>query len=521
MEHDGVTALDVRTLLRRSAQFNGDRLAVVASGQRLSFGAMWERAVRCANGLAAEGLAPRDKIAVLEDNGLAAMDFYLAAAAGNFCRVPLYARNRTESHVHMLRNSEARAVVVDESHLPELDGVLSAVPTLEKVIVRDAGYEEWLAAQSADDPDPTIEPDDLFVIRYTGGTTGEPRGVATSHEKWCRGARDWFYLFPPVAPADPVLHVGPISHGSGYTVLPVWVAGGTQVLVAGLTPAQVVDILGRERIAYTFMPPTLLNMLCHVPDVGSRDFSALKTLFVGASPISEDTIASARATFGDHRLWQLYGGTEACPNAGMGPAEWFAEIEGSNPLRAAGRLFPWTELELRDDDGRPVAVGEEGEVWVRSDNSAAQFHRSPEETAERIRDGWVAVGDIGRLDRNGYLYLVDRKNDMIVSGGFNIYPSELENVIADHPDVLEVAVFGVPSDRWGETPMAVCTVVEGATVTESDIQRLVSDRVGSYKKPSHVRFQTDPLPKSAVGKLLRRALREPFWEGRERRVSGS
>lgn len=513
--------MDVRTVLRRSALFNADRLAVVADGQRLTFGQMWERAVRTANGLYEAGLRPGDKVAVLENNGLPAMDFYLGAAAANLCRVPLYTRNRTDSHVQMLRNAGARAVVVEQAHLHELDGVLDEVPTLERIIVRDGGYEDWLAEQSTVDPDPPVEESDLFVIRHTGGTTGRPKAVASSHLKWCRAARDWFYLFPAPEPGDPILHVGPISHASGYVVLPVWAAGGVQVVVSGLTPEQIAELLERERIAYAFMPPTLLKMVCRAEGADQRDFSAMKTLFVGASPISEDTIAAARSVFGDHCLWQLYGGTEACPTIGMGPAEWFADVPGSEPLRAAGRPFPWAEVELRDDDGHPVPVGEEGEVWVRSDTSATEFHNDPEESARRVRDGWVGVGDIARFDTNGYLYLVDRKNDMIVSGGFNIYPGELENVIAGHPDVLEVAVFGIPDERWGETPMAVCTVVEDARVTEADIRALVSERLGSYKKPSRVEFRTEPLPKSVVGKLLRRALREPHWEGRERRVSGS
>lgn len=513
--------MEVRTLLRRSAQFNSARLAVVAGGQRITFGQAWERGLRLANGLAARGIKPQDKVAVLERNGIGAIDFYLGAAAANICRVPLYARNRTESHVQMLTNVGATAVIVEQAHLGELDGVLDAVPSLQQIVVRDENYEAWLALQSPDDPNPDVSPEDLFVIRHTGGTTGAPRAVAFSHEKWWRGARDWFYLFPTPVPGDPILHVGPISHASGYTLLPVWAAGGVQVVVDGLTPDQLADVLETERIAYAFIPPTLVNLLTRVPGIEQRDLSALKVLFVGASPISEDTIQRARAVFGDEQLWQLYGGTEACPTAGMGPAEWFADVPGSAPLRAAGRVFPWAELELRDDGGRPVSAGGEGEVWVRSDTSATEFYNAPEETAQRIKDGWISVGDVGRIDANGYLYLIDRKNDMIVSGGFNIYPGELENVIASHQDVIEAAVFGIPDARWGESPMAVCTVAEGAAVTEDDIRSLVTERLGSYKKPSRVEFQTAPLPRSPVGKLMRRALREPYWQGHERRVAGS
>jgi acyl-CoA synthetase (AMP-forming)/AMP-acid ligase II len=421
----------------------------------------------------------------------------------------------------MLTNTESCAVIVDAAHAHELAGVVDTVPSVKQIIVRDESYEEWLNDQSSVDPNPAISPEDLFVIRHTGGTTGMPKAVAFSHEKWWRGARDWFYLFPPPQPGDSILHVGPISHASGYTLLPIWAAGGSQVLVDGFNAAEMAEILERENIAYAFVPPTLLNRLTRVPGIDNRDFSALKVLFVGASPISQDTIRRAREVFGDHCLWQLYGGTEACLIAGMGPREWFSQLPGSDPLLAAGRVFPWAELELRDDDGNPVPTGGEGEVWVRSDTSATEFYNAPEETAARVDDGWISVGDVGRIDANGYLYLIDRKNDMIVSGGFNIYPGELENVIASHPEVIEVAVFGIPDTTWGETPMAVCTVAPEATVTEADIRALVSKRLGSYKQPSRVELQTEPLPRSPVGKLMRRALREPHWGGHQRRISGT
>ena len=354
-----------------------------------------------------------------------------------------------------------------------------------------------------------------------GERTGRARGVAFTHEMWCRGARDWFYLFPPPVVGDPILQVGPISHASGYTFLPVWAAGGIQVMVNGLNAAQVAGALETERIAYAFLPPALLAQVCRAPGIDDRDFSALKVLFVGASPISEDTIARARAIFGDQRLWQLYGGTEAAPTAGMGPSDWFADLPDSQPLRAAGRIFPWAELELRGDDGAPVETGEVGEVWVRSDASAREFYNAPAESAARIKDGWVAVGDLARLDANGYLYLVDRKNDMIISGGYNIYPGELENVIASLPGVLEVAVFGIPDEKWGETPMAVCVVQEGSEVTAEQVRSVVDTRLGTHQKPGRVEVRTAPLPRSAVGKVLRRELRDPYWAGRDRRISGS
>ena len=206
----------------------------------------------------------------------------------------------------------------------------------------------------------------------------------------------------------------------------------------------------------------------------------------------------------------------------MGPREWFSSVEGSNPLRSAGRPLPFGELEIVDPDtAETLPLGEEGEIAIRVDGQMKGFWDDPEATAGRMRDDWVLTGDIGRLDHNGYLYVLDRKDDMIISGGFNIWPAELENVLADHPEVVEAAVFGVPSERWGETPHAVVTVVAGASVTPEELIARCAERLGSYKKPSSIELTTEELPKSPVGKLARKVLREPHWEGHDRRVAGS
>jgi acyl-CoA synthetase (AMP-forming)/AMP-acid ligase II len=513
--------MNVRTILRRSATFHREHVAVVADGRQLTFQEAWSRGLRLANGLTEYGLAPQDAVGVLETNGLPALDFYLGAAAANFIRVPLYVRNARRAHVTMLNNTRAKVLVVDEKHLAEVEGIQDDVPTLERIVVRDTSYESWLESQSANDPDLDIADTDLFVIRHTGGTEGIPKAVAISHDTWAATGRDWFYPLPPPQLGDPLLHVGPLSHASGYTLLPVWAAGGVQVPVADLTPEQLVAVMERERIAYAFLPPALLNMLTRVPGVEKRDWSHAKCFFTGSAPISEETIERSRRAFGDRLLYQLFGQTEAVPVAGMGPNEWFAEVEGSTPTRACGRVLPWVDIEIRDEENRPLPLGENGEIAVRCAGAFDGFYDAPEETARRLVDGWVLMGDMGRIDENGYLYLVDRKNDMIVSGGFNIYPGELENAIASHPAVIEVAVFGIPHEKWGETPMAVCMVDPDVSVTEEEIVELVAEELGSYMKPGKVEFTTEPLPKTPVGKIVRRVLREPHWADHEARVAGA
>jgi acyl-CoA synthetase (AMP-forming)/AMP-acid ligase II len=266
--------------------------------------------------------------------------------------------------------------------------------------------------------------------------------------------------------------------------------------------------------------PTMVNAVVHDNTAKGRDFSSLKCLLIAAAPIQDATALAAREVFGDV-LYQGYGQTEVLPVSMMGPRQWFAELEGSSPLRACGLPLPFAEVQIWDEENQPVAAGEVGEIVARSDGQMVGFWNNPEASAERIVNGWVKTGDLGRLDANGYLYVVDRADDMIISGGYNIWPAELENVLANHPAVIEVAAFGVPSQKWGESPYAVCVVGDAEAVSEDELIELVAEELGSYKKPVGVTVTTDPLPKSPVGKIKRKDLREPFWKGHERRVAGS
>jgi acyl-CoA synthetase (AMP-forming)/AMP-acid ligase II len=511
--------MDVRGLMRRSAVFNSGREAVVHGDDRLTFKEAWERGLRLANGLLALGLRPGDRVGVLEDNCLSAADCFVGLGAANLVRVPLYPRNSRRAHGHMLGHTSCRAVLVTPKYAEAVAGLEDELPELEHVMVRDDGYESWLASQDAGDPDPPIDPSDWYVIRHTAGTTGLPKGVAYSHHAWLAAGRDWFYAWPPVEAGDRCLHVGPISHASGYFFVPTWLSGGSNFMLDHFDAEECLDVMERERIAYMFAAPTMVADLARHPSARGRDWSGLKVLNVGGAPISDDTAHLAHEIFGD-ALYQVYGQTEAVPVTMMSAKEWFATVDGSNPLRSAGRPLPFAALEVVDENAAPLPIGEIGEIALRCDGQMVGFWEDEAGTKERLVNNWVLTGDMGRVDENGYVYILDRKHDMIVSGGFNIWPAELENAIADHPAVLEAAVFAIPDDHWGESPMAVCSVDGRTPVTEQDIIDLCRDRLGSYKKPSRVEFITEPLPRTPVGKLDRKVLREPHWEGVERRVGG-
>ncbi|MDR0344226.1 MAG: AMP-binding protein [Nocardiopsaceae bacterium] len=511
--------LDVRTAMRRSAEFHRDLVAVESQGRQLTFGEAWERGLRLANALLALGLQPGDRVAVLEDNSIEAADFYLGTAAANLVRVPLYRRNSPEAHRYMIEHTGCRAVVVAEEFAHEVAGLADVIEGLQ-VVVRGDDYERWLAAQPATDPSPPVSLDDVFIIRHSAGTTGRAKGIAYTHRAWMSTTRDWCYMLPPIDLGDNCLHVGPISHGSGYLFLPVWLAGGRNLLHLRFEATTVLDTLAKDSVGYFFAVPTMVADLVRTTGGHPLELPALKSVVISGAPITERTALAGREVFGD-RLYQMYGQTEAVPVTFMGPREWFGTLPGSQPLRSAGRIMPFAELEIRDADNHALPVGEEGEIAIRCDGQMTGIWNDPELTALRLRDGWVLTGDVGRLDEHGFLYVIDRVDDMIISGGFNIWPAELEQAIAQLPGVREVAVFGVPDDKWGETPLAVVVTEDGARLAEDTVIEACRTALGSYKKPSSVILQTEPLPRSPVGKIQRKALREPYWAGQERRVAGS
>ncbi len=512
--------MDVPGAMRQSVALFGDRTAVIAGGRSWTFIEAWERGVRLANGLRELGVQPGDRVASVEDNNIGAADVTLGCAVLGAIRVPLYARNARESHAHMLERTGSRVVLADPVYGPAVTGLEQEIGTLEHVLVRDAAYDEWHAGRSTVDPEIDVDPDSLYVIRHSAGTTGRPHGVGYSHHDWLVTCRNFFYRMPNLEHDSVVGHAAPVSHGSGYLFLPAWLHGATNVLFGPFEPLAVLRQMEQLRVTHMFAAPSLLAALAAVPGVADRDWSALQAILVGGGPTTDATARAGRAAFGEV-LHQIFGQTEAATLAMMTPREWFAEIEGSTPLRAAGKVFPFARIEIRNAEGKAQPIGEEGEIYARVEGQLKEFWREPDLTRSRLVDGWVRTGDIGRVDANGYLYVLDRADDMIVSGGFNIWPAELESVIADMEEILDVAVVGIPHERWGETPLAVCHVAEGHTVSAEDVVASVVDCLGSYKKPTVVQLTTEPLPRTVTGKLQRKVLREPYWTGHDRRVSGA
>jgi acyl-CoA synthetase (AMP-forming)/AMP-acid ligase II len=507
--------------MRQATQRYPDREAVVDGENRVTFAQAWRRGCRMANALLDLGLKPGDRIGVLDENSLAAADGLLGATIANIARVSLYARNSRDAHSHMLSHTGCRVLLVDEQLADSVRGLVEEVPCLEQIVVRGADYEDWLASFSDDEPHGSAcRPDDLYAIRHTGGTSGWAKGVPFTHRSWIDAATQVYFQLPPVRVGDRYLHLAPISHGSGYHFLPIWASGGSNVMMRGFDPAEVVATIERERIAYLFMVPTMLAAIVNLPDIAEHDLSSLRALIIAGAPTSDATVRRAHEVFGE-ALFHGYGQTEVNYVTMMTASEWFSTVPGSNPLRSVGRALPMTQIDIIDDEGNSLPAGETGEIALKTPSQLTEFWDAPEVTAERIVDGWVRTNDVGYIDANGYLYVTDRKDDMIISGGFNIWPRELERVIEQVPGVSEVSVFGVPHERWGESPLAVCRLDGGAQLTAEDLIEACRAELGSYKKPSVVVFVDQPLPRTPVGKIDRKALREPYWAGHSRRVAGN
>lgn len=511
--------MNVKELMWQSVKYNSNRAAITFRGETLTFSEAWERGVKLANGLASLGVQPGDRIGVLESNCLEAADLFQAGAIGNYVRVPLYARNSSDVHLHMLANTQCKVLLVSPEYYSEVEAIKDQLPDL-KVIVRDANYKAWLVEQSDIDPDVNISQDDYFIIRHTGGTTGKPKAVAYTHRAWNDACRDWFYIFPQLLPGDGCLHVGPISHASGYQYLPTWFGGGRNVMVDHFDVDETLEMITSGKISYMQLVSTMVRAIVQHPKASITDFSGLKCVLVGAGPSQDATVLAARELMGDV-LYQGYGQTEVLPVAFMGPEQWFAKVEGSEPLRACGTRLPFALIDIWDEENNPVPLGEVGEIVAKTDGQMISFWQNPEVTSERIVNGWIKTGDIGRIDKNGYVYLLDRSDDMIISGGYNIWPSEIENVIASHPKVKESVAFGIPHEKWGETPCVVCVVEEIDDLTETEVIEMIEHALGSYKKPSKIKFQIEALPKTPAGKLKRKDVREPYWAGVGRRIGGS
>lgn len=438
--------------------------------------------------------------------------------------VPLNARDSVEDNAWFLDFAECELLFLQSSFARHLPKLRELAPRLREFVCLDRdlpempSLERWSAGQSDAPLEVRRGPDDVAIIKSTGGTTGRPKGVLQTHRALEAMYRAIETCMPPRKP--PVhLVAAPFTHVAGAVAHSLMAHGARQIVLERADPGRILQLIEQERVTYLFLPPTVIYRLLAHPELRRHDYSSLEYFIYAAAPMSVDKLHAALEVFGPV-MAQCFGQAEVplmCTY--LSPQE---HVVGDDPraprrLASAGRATAGTDIAIVDDDGKLLPCGERGEIVVRGELVTPGYFRDPVASAEAMKHGWRHTGDIGYLDEGGYLYIVDRKRDMIISGGFNVYPSEIEQVLWSHPSVQDCAVIGVPHEDWGETVKAVVELRPGAAATESELMAFCRERLGAIKTPKSVELWSE-LPRSSVGKVLKRDIRAKYWAGRERMV---
>jgi acyl-CoA synthetase (AMP-forming)/AMP-acid ligase II len=492
--------VQVGSIIRTAARRFGERPCLTLGDRTLSFTDFDRATDAVGNALLRDGLRPGDRVGVLLPNSVEGLVVYYALAKSGLVRVPLNTRETRAEWAWKSADSGCSGLVHDGSPVDNDNLRVSYGPEW---------LEETLSGPGDGPPcDVSRDVEAPYRMGYTGGTTGRPKGVVLSmRNEHAELAHFLMDLLPDVTVGDVMLHAAPVIHASGAFVLPHLIRGAHNVVLPDFDSSSYLQALERTGATATFLVPTMISMVVDDPNAGALRVPRLRRLCWGAAPMSPSLTERALKMFGPV-LAQTYGQAEA-PMAIT-----VLQPDEHDRVGAAGRAYTLVDVAVVDEDDREVPAGETGEVVTRGQHVMSGYWNRPEETAYALRGGWLHTGDIGRLDEEAFLYLVDRRNDVIISGGSNVYPREIEDVLEAHPAVREAAVVGLPDERWGETVHAVVSLREGTETTEAAILSFAAERVAGFKKPRTLAIWPD-LPKSPAGKILRREIRH-----RERGAAG-
>jgi long-chain acyl-CoA synthetase len=471
------------------------------------------------------GLGREDRYAILAGNSRFYVNLWHAAFLGGGIVNPLNTRLAPAEIAFILRDSDTKVLYTDSSFAQVVAEVRDEVPSLKTVVLigepeGDVPYDARLDEIAASG-EPTVldvHEDDLAVLMYTGGTTGLPKGVLHTQRAHTLNVYRLGFMFGFFMEQSTFLNATPMFHAGGVMgTMAMPVSGGTTVVHRAFDPGRLIADIERYQVTHVGLVPTMIGMALNHPDFDPAKFASLKVMGYGASPMPAAVLDQVMERLPDVALLQTYGMTEACAVLTcLSPAD---HRRGGPIVRSAGRALPGVEITVRDPDGNPLPPGEVGEVWARAGSFAVGYLNRPEETAAAFADGWYRTGDAGYLDEEQYLFLVDRTKDMIVTGAENVYSSEVENALSTHPAVLQVAVIGIPSEQWGEQVHAIVVPREGMEIDVEDLLAHARKQIAGYKVPKSVEIRHEPLPLSGAMKVLKRELRRPYWEGRERSIS--
>ncbi len=508
----------------RGAALDPARACLADAQRSLTFREVQLRTHRIGNTLIASGLMPQGAAAVLSPNDIDAFSCILGILRGGGAWMPLNARNAVDDNIAILQDNECRFLFYHSSFAAAVERIRAEVPTLLGLIcidganAADPDFASWLAASSDEVCDVPARPEDIASIWPSGGTTGRSKGVMLTHLNFATMIANFATSMPY---EEPPVHLvaAPMTHAAGCIAFPLLALGATQFVIPSADPLEIMRAIHERKITTLFLPPTVIYMMLGHAQVREFDYSSLKHFIYAAAPMSSKKLEEALEIFGPV-MAQTFGQAEApmlCTF--LSPQEHLVVGDPvlEKRLTSCGRPTLFTQVEIMDDDGRILPPNEKGEIVVRGTLVMRGYYKNPKATEEAARFGWHHTGDIGLKDEDGYFYIVDRKRDMIISGGFNLYPSEIEQVIWSHHAVEDCAVIGVPDDKWGEAVKAIIQVKAGAAVTLEELAAFCRARLGGMKTPKSFEIW-DQLPRSPVGKVLKLEIRNRFWAGRARNV---
>ncbi|MDH3748769.1 MAG: long-chain-fatty-acid--CoA ligase [Gammaproteobacteria bacterium] len=494
--------------LLRASQVAGNRTAVISEGHRYTHADIRSKCCRLASALKNKGVQPGDRVAILAANSVQYIECYLAIPAAGFIVVPLNTRHAEPELVYAVKDADAKVLLTDRD-----PGALREL--FDTVVMIPDEYEALLEAADEAELGVDVTEDTLAGLFYTGGTTGAAKGVMLSHRNLIANSFHWMTVSPPTQD-NVTLIMAPLFHaaGSNGVLSGIW-SGSCQIPLAVFNPAVALDLIGEHKVTQTLGVPAMLAAISELQHTEPRDTSSLQMIAHGGSPIATEVVRRACEAFPTAEFLHVYGLTETSPLlTGLRDEQTLLDVDRG---RSCGQSIIGVQVKIIDQGGNEMPSGEVGELVAKGPNIMKGYWRKPEQTKEVIQDGWFRSGDMGYMDDEGYVFLVDRAKDMIVSGGENVYCSEVEEALYKHPAVLEAAVFGIPDDEWGEAVHAV--VVPREEIAPEELIDFCRKHIAGYKLPKAITFSDMELPKSGPGKVLKRELRAPFWEGHDRRVN--
>lgn len=516
--------MNIANLLFETARWSGDRTAFRWDEGSRTYGEAAARAGAMAAGLRALGVAPGDRVGLLMHNSAELLEAMFAAWGAGACVVPLNAALTREEIAYHVDDASMCVLVSDGEFSDKVAGLRGGSSLREIVTARTpvdgAGprLDELVAAYEGSAPATEVDGAAPAWIMYTSGTSGRPKGAVLTHDNLTFITVGYLADVMPVEPGEVGLHVTPLTHGGGYHALAFTGRGAVQVLAprGSFDPARFCRLVEKHRVAHVWLVPTQIKMLLRYPDLERHDLSSLRRVVYGGAPMYGEDLKEAVERLGQIFV-QIFAQSEtAMTGTYLPPAEHL--VDDARRLTSCGRARTGVEVRVVDEHDVPQPPGTAGEVAIRAPSVMRGYWERPEETAETLRGGWLHTGDIGSLDEQGYLYVHDRARDLVITGGMNVYPREVEEALLQHRAVAQVCVVGVPDERWGEAVKALVVLEDGVHASEDEIIAFAGLHLAGYKKPKSVDFLED-LPKNAYGKVLRRELRAPFWAGRSRMVN--